>query len=90
MKTWFLFLFYFLLYNFFFDPLFFAFLQQFTAGENLKVAGDIILFLFWSDTWCLYNKNLFLKFETKRKNGPFPFSQNCYSQTGWHIFYFFL
>ena len=24
----------------FFNPLFFAFLQQFTAGENLKVAGD--------------------------------------------------
>ena len=23
-----------------FNPLFFAFLQQFTAGENLKVAGD--------------------------------------------------
>ena len=24
----------------FFNPLFFAFLQQFTAGENLKVAGE--------------------------------------------------
>ena len=24
----------------FFNPPFFAFLQQFTAGENLKVAGD--------------------------------------------------
>ena len=24
----------------FLNPLFFAFLQQFTAGENLKVAGD--------------------------------------------------
>ena len=24
----------------FFNPLFFAFLQQFTAGENLRVAGD--------------------------------------------------
>ena len=24
----------------FFDPLFFTFPQQFTAGENLKVAGD--------------------------------------------------
>ena len=24
----------------FFNPLFFPFLQQFTAGENLRVAGD--------------------------------------------------
>ena len=24
----------------FFSPLFFAFLQQFTVGENLRVAGD--------------------------------------------------
>ena len=24
----------------FFNPLFFAFFQQFTAGENLRVAGD--------------------------------------------------
>ena len=26
--------------QFFLNPLFFAFLQQFTAGENLRVAGD--------------------------------------------------
>ena len=36
------FFFYFISYftAFFFNPLFFAFVQQFTAGENLKVAGD--------------------------------------------------
>ena len=26
----------------FFNPLFFPFLQQFTAGENLRVAGDSV------------------------------------------------
>ena len=36
----FLFLFYFLLYNFFLIVHFFSFLQQLTAGEKYKVAGD--------------------------------------------------
>ena len=39
MKT-ILFLFYFSTLQLFFNPLFFPFLQQFTAGKNLRVAGD--------------------------------------------------